>query len=173
MKRILIIFALLSAFALPVQMAEANSFTMSGNLSDQLQIITGKNPSNLFGNLPSSKFFDIAVFYASQEHDPFAGQGNVLSGFNVLANVKANDFFSSVDEVWVSAGGSVAYEYNGASIQLPGGTIFVSASIDNVNYVFAMSLSSEKRFNPVPVPAAAVLFGSGLVGIVALRRKIK
>lgn len=173
MKRIFIIFALISAFALPAQMAEANSFSTTSNLLEQIQSITGKNASNLMGRLPSGKTFDIAVLFASSESDPFAGAGSQLGGLNVLLGVTPSEFFSSVEEVYASSGDAVAYEYNGGTVALTGGTIFVSTHIDNVGYVFALSPSNKGSFNPVPLPAAVVMFSSGLVGLVALRRKMK
>lgn len=180
MKRILIIFALLAAFALPVQVAEANSFTSTSNLFDQLQIITGKNASYLPMLPGGNTKFDIAIMLANDETiDPFYGAGENKSGFNVLYQTTTSDFINNsiasitIDEIWVSAGNAVVYEYNGANVELTGGTIFVSALVGNVNYVFAFSPSVKGSFNSVPVPAAVILFGSGLAGIVALRRKMK
>lgn len=174
MKRIFILFALLSAFALPVQMAEANSFTSFDNLFEQIKSITGKNPSFLPVLPNNDTKFDIAVMFATDSYDPFAGAGKNLSGFNVLAQATLNDFKNSVsiiEAMYVSAGNAVAYEYDGASVNLSGGTIFVSALVDNTNYVFAITPTGS--FNAVPVPAAVVLFGTGVAGIVAMRRKLR
>lgn len=175
MKRILLIFALLSAIVLPAQLARADSFTGSSDLLAQLQSITGKNAVNLFGSLPgAAQYFDIAVLYASGAGDPFAGSGDSNHGLNVLRGVLTQDFFASlvVNESASSSGTPAVYEYNGSSVALPGGTIFVSASLDNTDYVFAVALSSKSLFG-TPAPAALLLFGSGAAGIVALRRKLR
>lgn len=175
MKRILVILTLLSAFILPLQTAQANSFNTSDNLFGQVQNITGQNAVNWFGYMPNfNDYFDIAVLYSSQDgSDPFAGAGVHAHGFDMLKGVLPQDFFgNSAHEVVSSSGGMVAYEYNGTTIELPGGTIFVSTSIDDVNYIFAMSLSSNAFFG-APAPAAVLLLGTGLAGIVAMRRKVR
>lgn len=178
MKRILIIFALFAAFALPAQEAQAYSFSGSGNLFVQIMTATGKKPIDWRGNFEPVEAYDIAVLYASDDSaDPFAGAGANGKGFLVNYNTSPEEFIRTAHlTVYSALGTSVLYEYNGAAISLAGGTVFAGGTIDGVDYVFALTPNELAIFgNPpaVPVPAAAILLGSGLVGIMAVRRKMR
>lgn len=71
-------------------------------------------------------------------------------------------------------GDDVAYTpQNYSGIWLTGGGMLFGLSLDGTNAVDFVIAISRAPFSPVPVPAAVWLMGSGLAGLVALRKRVK
>lgn len=71
-------------------------------------------------------------------------------------------------------GDDVTYIPEGYSgILLSGGTMLFGLSLDGSNAADFIIAISDAPFSPVPVPAAAWLMGSGVAGLLALRKRVK
>lgn len=89
-----------------------------------------------------------------------------IIGGNVYGVSVAGAFYYGEQLVYQPDG----YGYD--AVYLSGGTIFIGLNFGWGNEVDAILAFSPAPINAVPVPAAVWLMGSGLAGIVALRRRV-
>lgn len=82
------------------------------------------------------------------------------SGYTTFNNTAASSPYNTGVNSWQTA--------YAAQILLGDGTSLVQGVADNG---FGVALAYEEHMSPVPVPAAAWLFGSALIGFAAMRRK--
>lgn len=119
----------------------------NGTSLSQANILhTGQNAQSLTGSGSQGVGFDFLLKFPTPNKDRFNGNDSVIltiTGQNITA-----DSFNYLNPTGAAN--------VGAHIALGGG---VSSAITNVNP------------NPVPIPAAVWLFGSGLIGLVGIRRR--
>lgn len=129
-----------------------------------------------------SKFFTVG----NSRHD-FADLEGAWGSNSALENIAGmtvshggsvhafSDLVASIC-LYVGAGMEYSPEAGLDSLLVEGGTFFVSFAIPGsgnaVDFMFALS-SNPMSFKSAPAPAAFILFGTGLAGIIAARRRVR
>jgi hypothetical protein len=159
----------------------AVKLTLTSNLSDPnyyiqdvaFNVAPSIAPASLLFKVDSASGTTVSnILHTSQDAQSLIGSGALGKGFDILIQFPTanKDRFNGKDSVVVTITGQsiTAESFNylnaagaanvGAHLALGGG---YSSAITNVNPV------------PTPIPAAAWLFASGLIGLVGVRRKFK
>lgn len=184
MKRMFIIFGLLVCFALPAQIASAYSFNSSLSLADNLNGLVAEHGGRVINYSTSI----IGQYDLLQLSGPAGSNildsGYAAEGFRIVQDVDTDSFKlldpytgevalqSAITEAYMIKGtGSAVYEYNGQALPIYNGAVIFTVSTAAGN--FTMMAISTGFYSPssVPVPAAVWLMGTGIAGLVALRRR--
>lgn len=193
MKRIFIVFSLLLTLGVFAPMAKAdNSFNAGVSLKENLSIwLTDNNTKYNFMKygFDSPDKFNVALIYVSPELQPiYQSSLTDFNGFAFATNViidgrmdsMLDNFFSGFDhsvvessQVYMTQGSNpLVYEWDNKTISLVSGIAFMGFTIgagpDAMDIVVAFAPTESFA---TPVPAAVWLLGSGIAGLVALRRK--
>lgn len=189
MRRILITFGLLICLTLPAQVASAYSYDPSMLFSENILALVaeGNGTVRKYTTTPQSAGdpFDLIQIYSSSGVNALANDGRktedgfymaheiLPEAFKVSVSIVGNTPLHSVigEAYTVNLKSNVVYDYNGKSMTIYGGTKFLFVQTLDGDFVFAMTPSGI--YNPVPVPAAILLMGSGLAGLAALRRRVR
>jgi hypothetical protein len=117
----------------------------------------GQTWNRLQAYLPTTTQTSVGTFYWDATQSA-GSDGNVHNTYNLTVNTALTNAILSGEFtiLGVAADGQVGYDSN---------TINETAGPPNLTLTAAA--------NPVPIPAAAWLFGSGLAGLVGLRRRFK
>lgn len=115
-----------------------------------------------------------------------AADPGVWNAKGVFASAVSNDVLFSVDGESYTLGavnlvgafmykGSFVYQPAGNydAIEIEAGTVFAGLSFGNSQAIDAIVAIAPGQFNIVPIPGAVWLMGTGLAGLVALRRRNK
>jgi hypothetical protein len=98
----------------------------------------------------------------------FSGTSSILDPDDLFYNILASDEFS------VSVGQTVTI--GGISIFSNPGLVAINTAFDQTAVLWdgvSNALSASTSLNPIPLPAAVWLFGSGLIGLVGVARRKK
>lgn len=191
MKRIFIVFSIVLCLGVSAPFADAsNTFDLNQDLSVNLDIWTVLSTDSFYKmpQFSSTSQFDAALIYADPQLLLTYSGGVALPEFNGFS-VMQNTYFSDDDLVAYFLPGLVAnitvdvfmffghetlaYEWDGKMIDLVPGTVFVGFNLGGGNNMdMVLALTPAGTFNAVPLPAAALLLGSGVAGLTVLRRKL-
>lgn len=182
MKRILIVFGLLVCFALPAQIASAYSYNPAESFEANLEALVDSGAKDgrkdFFPTMALSQMPDldvIQVYGTNVLNTPLS-----VSGFDMMQGVKFQEvemfIYSSIGtNLMFSVSKAYSVKGIGNDVFLDGlnvraGDIFVFVENSVVgDMVFLVTATGHH--NPVPVPAAIWLMGSGVAGLMALRRR--
>lgn len=183
MKRILIVFGLLVCFALPAQIASAAysydpALLFKANIEALADAGSKDGVADFFPTFINSKTpnLDIIQVYGTKVlNTPLS-----VAGFDMLQGVKFQEVELFIyNNIGTSLNMSVKEAYSVQDIandvfldglHVRAGDIFMYVKNSLVgDMVFLVTATGHH--NPVPVPAALWLMGSGLAGLVALRRR--
>lgn len=190
MKRLFILGGLLLCLGISAPLAvAADSFDINRSLADNLAEWTDQSQSSYLKLLTfaSNSQFDVLLAFA--DPDLMSGRpGGSLAdhqGFKVLRDVSISnrdlvaDFFpdlnaASAPDFFLFRGTeSLAYEWDGKLINLVPGTVFMGFDLGGGNGAdMVLLLTPAGTYNPVPLPAAVWLFGTGVAGLAVMRRKL-
>ncbi len=187
MKRFVVFVSIVASILLAT--APANAFVWVNLQFPSILTETAGTPSeNIYGriywegytNTSSGPVSGITaeVGYGPYQSDPTGNSNWVWTSANFNYSYPGETDDEYVGQLNFSTGGTYSYTYrfstdNGATWLIAdwyegvndGGTQFFDAS--NLGY------ATVEGGSPVPIPAAAWLLGSGLVGLVAIRRKLR
>lgn len=193
MKRILIIFGLVFCLGMSAPLAKAaDSFNFNESLNINLANWLTDTGVRFFEfpGFSSPGYFDVLLVY---DHD-LARSG--LAGFNyqlftngftgfqsVLLNdlldmytaARSGNITADVSYYMLNGKDAVEYEWDGKNMAIPTGSLFVNITLYDNGVALSnhdLILTPTGTFTPTPIPAAALLLGSGLAGLAVLRRKM-
>lgn len=197
MKRALIALGLVLCLGVSAPLAgAADSFGLGANLNENLTAWL-KDSGVAFFEFPvfsSASEYDVAVVF-----EPARARGvpSLLSGIedvnfdngykgfqavqveDVIAKYTAtdskNDVIRAELQYYLLYGNKVVeYEWDGKLLNVVPGSLFVHITVYKNDNFFAEQdlIFTPKGTFSTPIPAAALLLGSGLAGIAALRRKM-
>lgn len=143
----------------PTTQIDSVTFTLFANSPLSLQSFTFTPENAVSGGSPGSFFnpsFDPA-FPIDAQMDFFAPFGTFL-----------NTGVSSIGQLILSVDSTLPA--GGAAAGATGSAVVVPQSFP-MEFPFRVDISPQIMVSPVPLPAAAWLFGSGLLGLLTLRRR--
>lgn len=184
MKRILIILGLLACFALPAQIASAYSYNSSLSFADNINGLAQEAGGRVQQLPPALGTYDLLQLYGNVPGVNILGSDLVAQGFSIVQDVDTGAFKlvdpytgavalqAAITETYmVKKTTNAVYEYNGNTIAIQNGSIFMSISTAAGSFVLLAVPTGVYPASPVPVPAAVWLTGTGLAGLMAMRRR--